>query len=539
MNVYNAMRETVIVSLSEVPEVGEFIAGLVKILWPEDEDVWAQIKADVEALMDKKLADLEYQNVQDDLRGLQNVIDDYTKETQLKDANSANIATKYNIALGQIEQNVPHFQSKGYEVLLLPLFAQMANLHLALLWDGVKSGATWGFTAGEINNQQSLLTGAIAAYVDWAKKWVEEGYNQLSIPQKAEDKTHLSTLQWAARNKYVRTMTLQVLDFVFYWPYFDPAKRTGVPLPKLTREIYSDPAGFAADNPIRLSPYNEISNLVIEGPMANNTISDVAIEVVCGPTGNGEGKIGRLLSIGGVSVETGWGSSGDGVTTVDADAYAENCKFELVFTDPVNGICMIKSQQSGRVVRVPGPLEAIVMIDPQYKNALSLFKLVLMDAETQTYKIYVPALNAGAFDVLLHTDDLSDKRPVFAGDLLEDDDHYACFRFLPVRNGAVRNESLELRLTQMSIWGGGSTGRIHAIQQGFGGELGTRMGNGSGGNNSTPDGWTGEIEEGNPIVKVSVWAGDVVDNLQFTLKNGMETNKCGGDAKEISPHVRM
>ncbi len=60
MNTENAVRGVVIVGIGKIPEVGGIIAGLVGILWPASkEDIWGQIKDQVEALIDKKLADFE------------------------------------------------------------------------------------------------------------------------------------------------------------------------------------------------------------------------------------------------------------------------------------------------------------------------------------------------------------------------------------------------------------------------------------------------------------------------------------------------
>lgn len=247
MNTENAVREVVILAVGEIPEAGGIIAGLVGILWPESqEDIWGQIKDKVEALINKKLADYEYQQVQEDLAGLHNVLKDYGHALQHSQSNLTFISEKYNVALGQFEASQPHFMSKGYEVLLLPLLAQMANLHLALLQDGVNYGSSWGWTPETVTDMKTMLTESIKSYGDWVTKWYRTGYDEVRIPQSGK---HLRTIQWAARNKYVRGMTLQVLDIAFYWPYFDPAKQNGS-VPKLTREIYSDPRGTADDNPI-------------------------------------------------------------------------------------------------------------------------------------------------------------------------------------------------------------------------------------------------------------------------------------------------
>jgi len=247
MNTENAVRKVLISGLGEIPEAGGIISGLVEILWPESQaDIWDQIKDQVEALINKKLADLEYQQVKEDLEGLQKVLNDYTKALQHSKSNPTFISEKYNVALGQFEVNQKHFMSKGYEVLLLPLLAQMANLHLALLLDGVSSGNSWGWTPRIIEDMKSYLSSSINTYKKWVDKWYKIGLGQVDIPKSGRN---LSTRQWAAKNKYVRGMNLQVLDISFYWDCFTPNSKQ---IPKLTREIYSDPQGTADDNPIKI-----------------------------------------------------------------------------------------------------------------------------------------------------------------------------------------------------------------------------------------------------------------------------------------------
>ena len=143
-----AIRMAVIAGTKQIPEAGALISGLVGVLWPESgKDTWEQIKGQMEALINKKLADFKYQEVKDFLTGLKNVINDYTQALRDTSNSSASYITeKYNVAFGHFEAASPHFMSKDYEALLLPLLAQMANLHLALLRDGVNYGAGWGWT---------------------------------------------------------------------------------------------------------------------------------------------------------------------------------------------------------------------------------------------------------------------------------------------------------------------------------------------------------------------------------------------------------
>lgn len=243
-----AIRTLVLGALKQIPKAGALVSGLIGFLWPEPgKDSWAQMRSRIEALINQRLADFKYQEVKDWLNGLKNVLDGYTLALDASRNSSASYITeKYNAAVSHFEAASPHFKTKDYEMLLLPLFAQMANMHLSLLRDGVLHGAEWGWTEKIRKSIDTNLKNLIKTYGDWAQRWYQKSYETFSVPSRGNNKK-----AWAARNHYVRSMTLQVLDYAFYWPYFDPS--AGAP-PKLTRELYSDPHGSAdaTENPLNV-----------------------------------------------------------------------------------------------------------------------------------------------------------------------------------------------------------------------------------------------------------------------------------------------
>lgn len=245
----NAIRMAVIAGTKQIPAAGALVSGLVGILWPESgKDSWIQIKEQIEALINQKLADFKYQDVKERLAGLKSVIAGYIQAlADTSNSKASYITEKYNVAIGLFDASSPHFMSKDYEMLLLPMLVQMANLHLALLRDGTIYGRDWGWNEKIQKTQEKNLQDAIKLYGDWVSRWYKKGYDSFPVPQP----TDANKVQWATRNRYVRSMTLQILDIAFYWPYFDPAKG---PAPKLTREIYSDPMGSAkaSENPINV-----------------------------------------------------------------------------------------------------------------------------------------------------------------------------------------------------------------------------------------------------------------------------------------------
>jgi hypothetical protein len=238
----DAAHAAVAVALGRVPEAGDLLAGLVGLFWPSDQpDVWDSIRARVEALIDQKIATFEYQTVREDLTGLKSLIGEYTVALTSSANNPEDISNNYGNARAAFETDLPHFQAEGYELLLLPLFVQFANLHLALLRDGATFGANWW--SGDLPQlEETKLQATIQSYGTWVQTWYAAGLAAVPLPG---DTSRLCE-NWQAQNTYTREMTFTVLDHAYYWPLFDPRVHpAGTPVAPPTRTIYSDPIGSA------------------------------------------------------------------------------------------------------------------------------------------------------------------------------------------------------------------------------------------------------------------------------------------------------
>ncbi len=70
INWNNAAERTIEADLGMIPEVGTLLSVLVSIFWPKSgEDVWSQIKDQVEQLIQKDISQEVYQDVQNNLNG--------------------------------------------------------------------------------------------------------------------------------------------------------------------------------------------------------------------------------------------------------------------------------------------------------------------------------------------------------------------------------------------------------------------------------------------------------------------------------------
>ena len=190
-------------------------------------------------------------------------MNDYLTALQAGKGDPNYISEVWNTADGDFDQQLPTFQLSSYQLLLLPLFAQFANLNLTLLRDGVQNGASWGWTPAIIASNTQKLTSKITAYTQYAQQIYQQGYNNI-VANTPYDNHNCQPFR--AINNYVRQMTLSVYDFTWLWPYFDVTKYPKPVNVYLDREIYSDPVGTCDDSgPINLPsvPTQPISQITV------------------------------------------------------------------------------------------------------------------------------------------------------------------------------------------------------------------------------------------------------------------------------------
>lgn len=253
LNWNDMLKSIVTTGLGHIPYAGSMISALVGVLWPDHEpDLWKQIRNETEQLIDQKLGDLVHAEVTNELMGLHNVIHDYQKAIATADKDY--IAARWHTAAGIFRKATPVFQHSEYSVLLLPLFAQYGNLHLALLRDGYQIGAQWGFSPEAVADVGSQLRTLCHEYTAYAHQTFGLGV------QYEADRTPVdyhAIEPFRATNRYRRETILTVMDFAETWQFFDAVTYPN-PLPAnklwLYREIMSDPFGTADDSGLFTPP---------------------------------------------------------------------------------------------------------------------------------------------------------------------------------------------------------------------------------------------------------------------------------------------
>jgi hypothetical protein len=301
----NTAMVTIATALGLIPEVGSLLSGLVYILWPSDqEDVWDEIKDQVQALVQQDLTQLVESLEGQTLKGLKDSIQDYQDALTTNDP--SNISQNWTGAKLNFVQQMAQFQTQGYEVALLPYYAQAVNLYLALLRDGVLHGKEWGWTDADV----AVATKEMNQVIQDACQWVDTTFGQeygrrTSAFGAAQDDylqfcnagndpvnyskgVHYNVAAWNHQNNFLTWMTLKVLDFRDLWPYVTSGQADAV----LQRETYSSACGSSDYSPIPIRPWWSLNPPAPTQPLT--TIDVFAADRINGvrlnyPSGGGPG----------------------------------------------------------------------------------------------------------------------------------------------------------------------------------------------------------------------------------------------------------
>ncbi|OAA79057.1 Delta endotoxin [Akanthomyces lecanii RCEF 1005] len=145
------------------PAFGSIIVLLGQVLFPlHTQDVWASIRAPVEALVDQKVQDYHLKTLEAKVKGFQENMVAFTSvwqgyenaEPDIKDRQAEILRMHHTSFLSVVRTSIPDFQLEDYAVPALPWFAFAANIHITLLANGINDGVSWGYT--DVFVQQTL-----------------------------------------------------------------------------------------------------------------------------------------------------------------------------------------------------------------------------------------------------------------------------------------------------------------------------------------------------------------------------------------------
>nr|WAU17184.1 Cry9Bb-like protein [Bacillus thuringiensis] len=292
--------------------VGGIVTGLISsllgLLWPSnDNDVWEAFMAQIEELIEQRIADQVVRNALDNLTGLRDYYNQYL--LALEEWQERPNAVRSTLVFNRFETLHSHFVtsmpsfgsgpgSERYAVQLLTVYAQAANLHLLLLRDADIYGARWGLRESQIDLYFNELQNRTRDYTNHCVTAYNNGLEEIR---------GTSPASWLRYHQFRRETTLIALDLVAIFPYYNVREYPIGVNPQLTRDVYTDPIGvtFRREDwetgvecrPWVNTPYmsfSDLENAIIRPPHLFETLRNLTIHT------------GRYNLVGGARFIEGW-----------------------------------------------------------------------------------------------------------------------------------------------------------------------------------------------------------------------------------------
>ncbi|PER90952.1 insecticidal delta-endotoxin Cry8Ea1 family protein, partial [Bacillus cereus] len=237
-----------------------FLVPFLNCLFPKKEsDVWEQIKPKVQALINEKLDErfteetlntlvFKLQGLSKNMTTLSSAINVlngkgdhpvgillFAKTDKEKQQEQVQMAVKDVFA--NINAMSEEFKNSKYAIASLPLYTQLANIHIGLLKDVAEHGDAWGFDKDTQDQYKADLQKAIKTYSNQVYETFNDGLNKM---KEKHGRSNCRGNGWNEVNRYVRTMTLTSLDFASQWSSMDVTLYSQPTHLEKTRLIYSD-----------------------------------------------------------------------------------------------------------------------------------------------------------------------------------------------------------------------------------------------------------------------------------------------------------
>lgn len=252
--------------LDHIPVVGEILGAIAEAIWPEagqaptytPDEMFDALKDRISGLIGQAISANDVALMQATLSGMSKDISNYMTAVTGDELN------QFDAAHSSLDLALPDFQLAGQEVVLLPLYTQAVNAHLAFLRHGYMNCMSWTNT-GNVNIKQwqaqklADLQKAIAAAVQYVPKTYAAGLATIKanapvagIPVSAGGVPGSGAARFNYVNDYIRETTLAVLDYAELWPFFDPVKYPNPVKHSYSRYLYGKAYGLARTDEIHL-----------------------------------------------------------------------------------------------------------------------------------------------------------------------------------------------------------------------------------------------------------------------------------------------
>ncbi|QPW51683.1 hypothetical protein G9298_28965 (plasmid) [Bacillus thuringiensis] len=248
------------------------VGYLVRFLWRDN--TWDNLIRHIEGIIDERISQEVLNTAHTRLAGLRNNLDDFNNALELwrinpTGVNAGRVIIEFGVTNGAFRNSMPSFSRPGYEILLLSVYAQAANLHLLLLWEYIRFATELG-NAGDVDINHREQVRLMGEYTTHCVNTYRVGLGRLR---------GTTTAQWERFNHFRREMTLTVLDLVACFPVYDFRRYPSNTDVELSRMIYTDPV--AVDGIAQLSEsggnFNALENELISPPSIVTWLDNVQI----------------------------------------------------------------------------------------------------------------------------------------------------------------------------------------------------------------------------------------------------------------------
>ncbi|MES1054042.1 hypothetical protein FOA24_35255, partial [Bacillus thuringiensis] len=274
--------------------VANILGQVQDLLWEFGNRFWEDMMDAVEVLIEKKLAERVRRDALLRLEGMNDTITRYKEAAENWQEDKSNsrlmeeVRTQFRATETYITGSMSFFRDPGYEINLLPVYLQAADLHLLLLRDVLLFGREWGMSPAAVEDYYSGRLGLkelTASYTDY----LINSYN-LGLQDAFRRTADLSDRQrypwitgnpnlyqpvedWNIFNEYRTEMTTFALDLIAVWPVYDVYTYPEGASIQLTRLLYTDARGsqYPGGNFSR----QEVENSIVKPPSLYGDLWDI------------------------------------------------------------------------------------------------------------------------------------------------------------------------------------------------------------------------------------------------------------------------
>ncbi|KAI3615089.1 twin-arginine translocation pathway signal [Moniliophthora roreri] len=245
--VSDAFKIVVTNVIASVPVVGGILAAIINLLWPNSaRDVWAEIRKEVEALINQKIEEAVYNLIAAKLPGLNDSSKLYLNLVT-GNASGETIRTQWIATNTVYTAAASEFMNSKYEWVLGPLFAIFSVMHMTLLRDVVLHGQEWGWPIDDYKVYVQFTKDTLDKYLAYYEKVLKNRYDALAsfLPPPGQHNTE-TYKHW---QPYNNQSVIGFDDYRVLVRYLDPFEHPGATPPSELpfQDVYTPAIGTADD----------------------------------------------------------------------------------------------------------------------------------------------------------------------------------------------------------------------------------------------------------------------------------------------------